>query len=114
MGSAGVASATRSTRHASLRRIRRLCAAFVVVVCAATAGAQPTDLGARLKQLNVRVQTAHYVLAGTVTDSHGDHRLAMTFAIAGLVASGETIVSDADCASISYPGFYARLEGVRA
>jgi len=53
-------------------------------------------------------------LVGAATDSRGDHRLAMTFAIAGLIASGATTISDPDCAAISYPGFFAILEGVRA
>jgi 3-phosphoshikimate 1-carboxyvinyltransferase len=49
-----------------------------------------------------------------VTDSLDDHRLTMTFAVAGLVASGETIVGRPASAAISYPGFFADLEGVRA
>jgi 3-phosphoshikimate 1-carboxyvinyltransferase len=53
-------------------------------------------------------------LHGAATDSRSDHRLAMTFAIAGLIASGATTISDPGCASISYPGFFAVLEGVRA
>ncbi len=53
-------------------------------------------------------------LVGAATDSRSDHRLAMTFAIAGLVAGGATTISDPGCASISYPGFFAVLEGVRA
>jgi len=53
-------------------------------------------------------------LSGNATDSHSDHRLAMTFAVAGLIASGVTTISDPACASISYPGFFAVLEGVRA
>ncbi len=53
-------------------------------------------------------------LGGTLTESLDDHRLAMTFAVAGLIARGETTVRDADCASISYPGFHSQLEGVRA
>jgi 5-enolpyruvylshikimate-3-phosphate synthase len=38
----------------------------------------------------------------------------MTFAIAGLVASTETTVERSGSAAISYPGFFADLEGVRA
>ena len=53
-------------------------------------------------------------LRGTETDSLDDHRLAMTFAIAGLIASGSTAVARPGSASISYPGFFADLEGVRA
>ncbi|HEY6056878.1 MAG TPA: 3-phosphoshikimate 1-carboxyvinyltransferase [Candidatus Limnocylindrales bacterium] len=54
------------------------------------------------------------VLSGATCDSHDDHRLAMTFAVAGLIARGETIVRGAASASISYPGFFAELERVRA
>jgi 3-phosphoshikimate 1-carboxyvinyltransferase len=53
-------------------------------------------------------------LRGAETDSLDDHRLAMTFAIAGLVAAGETAVGRPGSAAISYPGFFDDLEGVRA
>jgi 3-phosphoshikimate 1-carboxyvinyltransferase len=53
-------------------------------------------------------------LRGAATDSAGDHRLAMTFAVAGLIASGETTVSGAASATVSYPGFFDDIEGVRA
>jgi 3-phosphoshikimate 1-carboxyvinyltransferase len=53
-------------------------------------------------------------LAGAATDSLGDHRLAMAFAIAGLIASGSTAVADPASASVSYPGFFGELERIRA
>jgi 3-phosphoshikimate 1-carboxyvinyltransferase len=53
-------------------------------------------------------------LHGAAVETHGDHRLAMTFAVAGLVASGTTTVADADSAAVSYPTFFSDLEGVRA
>jgi 3-phosphoshikimate 1-carboxyvinyltransferase len=53
-------------------------------------------------------------LTGAPTASLGDHRLAMTFAIAGLIARGETTIDAPACASISYPGFFSELEGVSA
>jgi 3-phosphoshikimate 1-carboxyvinyltransferase len=53
-------------------------------------------------------------LRGGATDSLDDHRLAMTFAIAGLVASSPTTIERPGSAAISYPGFFADLEGVRA
>ena len=53
-------------------------------------------------------------LEGAPTDSLDDHRLAMTFAIAGLVASGETAIARPGSAAISYPGFFDDLERVRA
>ena len=48
-------------------------------------------------------------LHGTVLDSYLDHRIAMSFAVAGLVADGETEITNADCVNISYPGFYRDL-----
>ncbi|HET9346708.1 MAG TPA: 3-phosphoshikimate 1-carboxyvinyltransferase [Candidatus Limnocylindrales bacterium] len=53
-------------------------------------------------------------LIGAATDSLHDHRLAMTFAIAGLSARGETVVGRPASAAISYPGFFGDLERVRA
>jgi len=53
-------------------------------------------------------------LHGTTVDSHGDHRLAMTLAIAGLLATGETVVTDTACMDDSYPQFEATLAAVCA
>ena len=53
-------------------------------------------------------------LHGAVTDSLDDHRLAMTFAVAGLIADGKTTVARPGSAAISYPGFFDELERVRA
>lgn len=49
-------------------------------------------------------------LQGTRVTSQGDHRIAMAFAIAGLVAKGTTTIEDGHCAAISFPGFYHLLE----
>lgn len=48
-------------------------------------------------------------LRGAEIEPHGDHRMAMAFAVAGLGAEGETVIRDADCAGVSYPGFFADL-----
>jgi 3-phosphoshikimate 1-carboxyvinyltransferase len=53
-------------------------------------------------------------LDGTTVDSLDDHRLAMTFAIAGLVARGTTRVLHPDSVEISYPGFFPDIERVAA
>ena len=53
-------------------------------------------------------------LRGAATDSLDDHRLAMTFAIAGLVAAGTTTIGRPGSAAVSYPGFFDDLERVRA
>jgi len=54
------------------------------------------------------------LLHGAETDSLDDHRLAMTFAIAGLIAGGETVIGRPASAAVSYPGFFDDLERVRA
>ncbi len=49
-------------------------------------------------------------LHGARIDSHLDHRIAMTFAVTGLCAQGETEILGAECVNISYPGFYQDLK----
>jgi 3-phosphoshikimate 1-carboxyvinyltransferase len=51
-------------------------------------------------------------LRGARIDSHGDHRIAMAFAIAALVAGDETEISGAECVAISFPEFYGLLESL--
>ena len=48
-------------------------------------------------------------LKGTVLDSYMDHRIAMSFAVAGMAAEGETEILNASCVDISYPEFYHDL-----
>lgn len=51
-------------------------------------------------------------LHGARLDSHGDHRIAMAFAIAGLFATGETILENTACVETSYPGFVPQLKNL--
>ena len=48
-------------------------------------------------------------LKGAAVEAYGDHRIAMSLAIAALQADGITAISGADCASISYPTFVPTL-----
>ncbi|MGN0436098.1 MAG: 3-phosphoshikimate 1-carboxyvinyltransferase [Wujia sp.] len=48
-------------------------------------------------------------LHGATIDSHLDHRIAMSFAIAAINADGETDIKDSSCVDISYPGFFEDL-----
>lgn len=50
--------------------------------------------------------------AGGTADARGDHRLAMTFAIAALAAERPSTIVGADSVAISYPGFFETLEAV--
>jgi len=52
-------------------------------------------------------------LRGAKCSSWGDHRIAMSIAIAALRAKGETEIIDADCVSVSYPGFFEVLDELR-
>jgi 3-phosphoshikimate 1-carboxyvinyltransferase len=51
-------------------------------------------------------------LCGTKADSMGDHRLAMTWAVAGLIADGETTIEAFDAVGVSYPGFLEDIKGL--
>ena len=52
-------------------------------------------------------------LKGARIATHHDHRIAMAFAIAAQMARGETVIEDADVASVSFPTFYETLEKLR-
>ena len=51
-------------------------------------------------------------LKGAEIDTFGDHRIAMAFSIAALIAQGETIIKGVECVNISFPGFYDQLKTV--
>jgi 3-phosphoshikimate 1-carboxyvinyltransferase len=51
-------------------------------------------------------------LTGTDVESHGDHRLAMSLAVAGLAASGTTTIHGSEDASVSYPNFWEHLSSI--
>ncbi len=53
-------------------------------------------------------------LTGATVHSHRDHRLAMSLAVAGLVAKGETIIEDAEELAESFPGFVETLQDLGA
>jgi 3-phosphoshikimate 1-carboxyvinyltransferase len=48
-------------------------------------------------------------LKGAEIDPHGDHRIAMAFAVAALGAQGQTRIRDAECAEVSFPDFFPAL-----
>jgi len=51
-------------------------------------------------------------LRGAEIEPEGDHRLAMAFAIAGLLAEGETVIRDPEVAAVSFPTFFHLLEQI--
>lgn len=53
-------------------------------------------------------------LTGAEVESFGDHRIAMSMAIAGLIADGATSIGDSEAADVSYPTFWDELENAKA
>ncbi len=51
-------------------------------------------------------------LTGAAVDSHGDHRLAMALAVAGVIAGGETTIHNAHVTADSFPGFESTLRAL--
>jgi 3-phosphoshikimate 1-carboxyvinyltransferase len=49
-------------------------------------------------------------LHGAEVESHGDHRIALMLAVAGLIADGETRIRNVDCVNTSFPGFLPMLQ----
>lgn len=52
-------------------------------------------------------------LKGAVIESYHDHRIAMAFAIASLIAQGATTINNVSCVDISFPGFFEKLESIK-
>ena len=51
-------------------------------------------------------------LHGAEIDPRGDHRMAMAFAVVALAAEGDTVIREAECAAVSFPSFFATLNGL--
>ncbi len=69
-------------------------------------------MGAAVTEFDDGFKVERSRLVGAVIDSFGDHRVAMAFAIAGFFAAGETEIIGAECADISFPGFFELLASV--
>ena len=81
-----------------------------------------TAMAVNLRELGVNVAecedgmdiTGVECLRGGTVNSCGDHRIAMSFAIAGLAARGDVTVNDIDCVATSFPTFFQLLERFKA
>ena len=77
----------------------------------ATVASELSRLGAKIEPLpDGMVIYGGRTLSGTEVDSHLDHRLAMSLAVAGLVATGETTIKHAQSAQVSYPAFWQTMQ----
>lgn len=72
-----------------------------------------TKMGADIKETDDgMIINGTGTLKGAITNSHNDHRIAMSMAIAALKSEGETIIEDAESVNISFPGFFELLESL--
>jgi 3-phosphoshikimate 1-carboxyvinyltransferase len=70
-------------------------------------------MGAEVEEFKDGLRVAGPVaLRGALIDPRGDHRIAMAFSVAGLIAQGETEIKDAECVAVSFPEFFELLESV--
>lgn len=76
--------------------------------------AELRKLGAQVREFEDGMSiTGGGSLKGAQCSSWGDHRIAMAVAVAATRAGGETVIDDADCVSVSYPGFFDVLRRLR-
>lgn len=68
-----------------------------------------TSIGADIEELEDGMIIHGSRLSGGMVDCHGDHRIAMSLAIAGLIADHQVSIRNADCAAVSFPGFWEAL-----
>lgn len=74
---------------------------------------QLNKMGAKITELTDGMEiTGGTPLTGTEVESHSDHRITMSLAVAALNAQGKTTIHGAESASISYPTFVATLKQV--
>lgn len=77
----------------------------------ATTAANLRAMGAEVEEFDDGLAVSGRTqLHGALIDSHGDHRIAMAFSVAALIAKGETEIASADCVAISFPEFFTLLE----
>ncbi|PKM44575.1 MAG: 3-phosphoshikimate 1-carboxyvinyltransferase [Firmicutes bacterium HGW-Firmicutes-8] len=76
-----------------------------------TMAAELRKMGVEIKeQSDGMVVNGGAVLKGAFCDSHDDHRVAMSIAVAGLMAEGETVIKNRECINVSFPGFEKLLK----
>jgi 3-phosphoshikimate 1-carboxyvinyltransferase len=79
----------------------------------ATTAANLRAMGAEVEEFEDGLQVSGPTqLQGTLIDAHGDHRIAMAFAVAALIADGETEIAGSECVAISFPEFFPLLESL--
>lgn len=71
-------------------------------------------MGASIRETDDGLEMQKSVLHGAVVDSHHDHRVALSLAVAGMCAEGTTTIRGAECISKTYGSFVQAMQGVGA
>lgn len=71
-------------------------------------------MGADVEEFEDGFFVKRSALKGAQVDSFGDHRIAMSFAVAGMIASGDTEIMNAECVAVSFPDFFGRMRSLSA
>jgi len=73
-----------------------------------------TKMGVKVESTNDSLSIYGGPLHGSEIDTHNDHRIAMSMAVAALVAEGKTIINNAEVVSKSYPNFWKDFKKIGA
>jgi 3-phosphoshikimate 1-carboxyvinyltransferase len=69
-------------------------------------------MGAKIRELPDGLEIEESKLKASHVSGHGDHRVVMALAVAGLATSGETVVDTAESAAITFPAFHSYMMGL--
>ncbi len=71
-------------------------------------------MGADVDEFDDGFLVRRALLKGAELDCFGDHRIAMSFAVAGMIAEGETVLKGAECVAVSFPEFFDKMRELSA
>ena len=73
-------------------------------------------MGALVEELpdGLVIRGTGHLHGSTELESCGDHRIVMALAVAALAAEGESAIRDAECAGVTYPGFFSEFQALGA
>ena len=71
-------------------------------------------MGGRVRELPDGLVVEHSDLRGVEVDGHGDHRVVMALAVAGLASKGETVIHSAEAVEVTFPTFVQSMAALGA
>jgi len=71
-------------------------------------------MGARMEETASSLTIHQSSLKGAFIDGRHDHRIVMASSVAAMAAEGPSVISDAECAGVSFPGFYEAMSAIGA